>query len=192
MGIEEIGTCFEHVEEDWKNCKDVQSTENVKIMRKNAKIGRSFSIICAICMYSGGFLYNILMPLTFGILAAHKVANSEFKSENSSVKLSSLKPFPNPPYEGLFNVHQSPTYEIFFILHVIAAYVSFSITIGLSSIAAVFVMHICGQLEIVMALLRNLVDDQKEETNKKEIKPAVITTNDKLKVNVQHHLRALR
>ena len=122
---------------------------NSKIMRKNAKVGRSLSILCAIFMYGSVFFYHVILPFTSGKMAVNDL---EIVSENSTVNLKDLRALPYPAYESLFNVYESPIYEIFFFGQIMSGFVISSITIGASKIAAVFVTHICGQLEIVMAL----------------------------------------
>lgn len=82
-----------------------------------------------------------------------------------------------PIYRRFFHVDQSPTYELMFGAQFVSGFVLYTITIAACSFAASCVVHVCGQLEIVMQMLRDFVRPGSK-----------LTISD----IVQRHLRALR
>ncbi|XP_018355972.1 PREDICTED: uncharacterized protein LOC108756544, partial [Trachymyrmex septentrionalis] len=75
---------------------------------------------------------------------------------------------------------QSPAGEIALALQIISSIVVNSITVGACSLAAVFAMHACGQLNVLMRWLNKLNDRKQQETVQQQM--AII---------VEHHLRVL-
>ena len=71
-----------------------------------------------------------------------------------------------------------------------SGFVLYTITIASCSLAAVFVGHICGQLEIVISLLNSFVNEsvEVEEVSGK----AAIERKRKMTEIVERHLRALK
>lgn len=53
------------------------------------------------------------------------------------------------------DVQRSPRYEIIFFAQFVSSYISCTITVGVCSLAAAYVLHVCAQLEIVMRLLQD-------------------------------------
>ncbi|XP_070159790.1 odorant receptor 10-like isoform X2 [Polyergus mexicanus] len=100
--------------------------------------------------------------------------------DNSSVMVRAL---PYPFYSKILNAHFSPAYEFVFFLQCFSTFVVNSVTVATCGLAAVFVMHACGQLKILMSWLDDLLDGQNEEKNSIKQRFAII---------VEHHLRVLR
>ncbi|XP_072746340.1 uncharacterized protein [Anoplolepis gracilipes] len=149
----QIKRCLKHIEEDWKN---VTSMSARNTMLDSAKTGRRLVTLCGAFMYSSGLSFRLILPFTKG-----KIVNAQNIT---------IKPLPCPGYFFSFNAQASPSYEIIFAVQFISGLVTFSITTGVCGLAAIFVMHACGQLKILIELMRHLVEDQwqeKEEVNKK-------------------------
>ncbi|XP_039304877.1 odorant receptor 33a-like isoform X2 [Solenopsis invicta] len=158
-----IRRCLKHIEEDYKS---IRSEKARNTMIESAKIGRRLVILCAIFMYGSGLSFRSILPFAKGkIVTAQNVT---------------IRPLPCPGYFLSFDVQISPAYELVFAIQVLSGLVTYSITTGLCGLAAVFVMHACGQLKILMNLMRNLVEEQWQE--KREV-------NKKLAVMIEHQIR---
>ncbi|KAM0725285.1 hypothetical protein ACS0PU_008771 [Formica fusca] len=167
MHVDDIRSCVKHVETDWRLIKKV---EDRQIMLRNAKIGRFIAGFCTVFMHSGVFSYNVARVFSKDVLYM----------DNSSVMVRAL---PYPFYSKILNAHFSPAYEFVFFLQCFSTFVVNSVTVAACGLAAVFVMHACGQLKILMSWLDNLLDGQNEEKNSIKQRFAII---------VEHHLRVLR
>nr|QNL14949.1 olfactory receptor 5 [Aulacocentrum confusum] len=159
-----IRNCLRHVNVDW--CR-VNRPDDRDIMLESAKIGRFVASLCAAFMYGGGFFYHTIMPISAG---------SFVTPDNMTMRILTYS-----VYDPLFSAQSSPSYEIVFIIQWFSGFVMYSITIGSCTLAAVFVLHACGQLKIIMARLDAFVDSQKVQ-NVLENKMAEI---------IELHLRAL-
>ncbi|XP_016910431.2 odorant receptor 4-like isoform X5 [Apis cerana] len=95
-----------------------------------------------------------------------------------------IKPVIYPTYNGLFNVQRSPIYEFVYILHCMCGYVMHSVTAGACGLTALFATHACGQIDIVIARLNDLIYGKytKEKIN----------LNARFTKIIEHHLRILR
>ncbi|KAL6259123.1 hypothetical protein P5V15_009045 [Pogonomyrmex californicus] len=141
-----IRRCLRHIEEDWKI---VPSAEARDMMLESAKIGRRLVTLCAIFMYGNGVTFRSILPFAKG-----KIVNAQNVT---------IKPLPSPAYFFSLDVQVSPTYEMIFVMQILSGLVTYSITTGLCGLAAVFAMHACGQLKILMNLMTNLVEKQWQE-----------------------------
>ncbi|XP_043488154.1 odorant receptor Or2-like [Polistes fuscatus] len=160
-----IGRCIEHVENDWKMVRD---PNHRTIMIEYATLGRNLTVLCALFLFSGGMSYHTVMTLS------------------SSTKINetfTIRPLTYPGYDRYFDVQASPTYEIIFFLHCVCAMVMYSITTAACCLAATFVTHACGQIQIVMTRLSDLVEG-KESSD--------IELNDRLVIIVRDHVKTLR
>lgn len=167
---ENIGQCIRHVRADW-NRVTLGHVKDRQIMLDSAKFGRWLSVISAVFMYSGGFFYTTLMPFC---------AKRTEIIDNETVRLPAF-----PIYRGLFDPRTSPFFEIVEFLQALAGYVIYTITIGVCSLAAVFVMHACGQFRILMLKMEDLADG-------KHRKSTSSTTDGRLGDIVRCHIRILR
>ncbi|NP_001310771.1 odorant receptor 67c-like [Cephus cinctus] len=150
--------CIDTILGDWSN---VQAKEERKIMFRNAKIARLFTIICVSFMYCGGIFYSIFLPLI--------TAKSLTNGNNLTIRIL--------PYRCnfiIFDPYRRPIFDIVYVVHCFCSVIMYSITTGICSLAAKFVMHACGQCEIVMSLLENLIDDDKQCSDIVESKLATI------------------
>lgn len=165
----EIRKCVDHMRTDWRQVKDAHDRE---LMLRNAKFGRFVSSFCAIFMQGGVCSYSIITsftPLTVQI-------------GNATITMHQL---PCPFYTELVDARYSPTNEIVLVLQLLSTFIVNTITVGACSLAAVFAMHACGQLNILMVKLDKLVDVSSAKDKRD-------TTRQKLAAIVEHHLRTLR
>lgn len=165
-----ISNCIQHVRADWCRMDAEQRDHDRAIMAENARIGRKLAIICAAFMYSGGFFYTTVMPL-----CTHRTEIID----NETVRSQAF-----PIYRGLLDPRTSPFFEIVQLLQCLAGFVIYSVTVGACGLAAVFVMHACGQFRILLAKLDKLVDGATE-------KGELYSPRERLGAIVEHHLRIL-
>jgi hypothetical protein len=165
--VSDIGQCIEHIETDWRTVTKIEERE---LMLRNAKIGRFIAIFSAIFVHSGVFSYNIFRGMTMD--------ESVTKEDNTS-----MHSLPFAFYDKILDTTISPAYEIVFAIQCLSTFVVNSMAVGTCSVTAVFVMHACGQLKILMSLLDNLVDETNEKRDSSQQKFAII---------VEHHLRILK
>ncbi|EGI63174.1 hypothetical protein G5I_08482 [Acromyrmex echinatior] len=135
----EIQSCLKQALHDWRDTVD---WKNRKIMLSKAKIGRRFAIISAVFMYVGGLSYRTLVPLSKGRMLTPM---------NTTVRALAC-----PSYFIKFDEQASPAYEIVFTLQFFAGLITYSVTVGAAGLAAFFVMHICGQLNILIVKFKHL------------------------------------
>ncbi|XP_032669699.1 uncharacterized protein LOC116843416 [Odontomachus brunneus] len=152
---EKISECIRHVHSDWNRIR-LGHEKDREIMFDNARFGRWLSIVSAVFMYSGGLFYTALMPL---------FSRRTDIIDNVTVKLHAF-----PVYRGLFDPQDSPLFEVVQFMQALAGYVIYTITISVCSLAAVFVMHACGQFQILMLKMEDLADgkDRKSANNTPE------------------------
>ncbi|XP_076224774.1 odorant receptor 13a-like isoform X2 [Nomia melanderi] len=86
-----------------------------------------------------------------------------------------------PCFEFL-DVQSSPTYEIVFFLHCLAGIIMCTATMAAYSLAATFVTHICGQIQIQIIRLENLIDESREKNN----------FHERMAIIVRDHVKVLR
>lgn len=133
-------------------------------------IGRNLSIYSIVFMYSGGIIYHTVM---------HYKVGSYVDEYNRTIKLLIY-----PTYSRFYDVQKSPIYELVYILQCICGYMFDAVTVGACGLAALFATHICGQIDIIMAKLEDLVDGKfsKENSN----------PNIRLIEIIEHHIKILR
>ncbi|XP_046835664.1 odorant receptor 22c-like [Vespa crabro] len=160
----DINRCVSHMETDWKN---VKSENDRQIMIDSALFGRRIVIVSATFTYGGVFFYQVVLPLT-----SAKVVIGNY----------TFKPLAYPISRIFVDTRQSPANELMIPLECLCGFVMNAVTVGACSLAAVFALHACGQLKVMMAYLNNLVDGRPEENN---------SVNDRLTDIVQQHVRIL-
>nr|XP_031834883.1 odorant receptor 4-like [Nomia melanderi] len=158
-----LGRCIEHVEKDWRT---VDEQDHRAIMLKQAGISRHLIIVCMVFFYSGGMSYQTLM---------------QFSSKLTRKPNVTVKPLPYPSFEFL-DVQNSPTYEIVFCLQAFGAMIMFTATIAAYSLAATFVTHICGQIQIQILRLERLIGERQGWNSFQE----------RMTVIVRDHVQVLR
>ncbi|XP_053975292.1 uncharacterized protein LOC128874479 [Hylaeus volcanicus] len=130
-----FGRCIVHIEKNWKM---VQNPTHRAIMLRNASTSRNLSMLCAMFLYAAGLAYHTIVPVF---------------SKKPSKGNHTVRPLIMPGYDAFFDTQSSPNYEIIYGIQCIAGFVRYSITIVAFSLAVIFVMHICGQIQIQIARL---------------------------------------
>lgn len=159
-----IRRSIEDMETDWRMAKRQHDRE---MMLRNARVGRVIAGVCALIMQGGVLCYNIARG-TSPILVF---------IDNETVPIGRL---PCPSYNKIVDTRFSPIYEIVLAVQFVSIIIVNNTTIGACGLAAVFAMHACGQLSVVMTRLGELVDVEQE------------LLQSRLADIVRHHLRALR
>lgn len=167
LHVDDIQDCVEHVKMDWLI---IRRLEDQRLMLKSAKLGRFIAGFCAVFMHCGVFSYNVVQGLSKTILHV----------ENSSTVVRTL---PYPFYNKILNAYISPAYEFVFFVQCLSSFVVNSVTVATCALTAVFVMHACGQMKIMISWLENFVDERNQKKTSLRQRFAII---------VNHHLRILR
>lgn len=164
--FERTNFCLKYVIEDWKNAVDNYTRAT---MKKNAIIGRRFFIICGSLMYGSGIFFRGIVPLTRGKITIN---------ENLTIR-----PLPCPCYFIFFDPQLSPAYEVVYFLQCLSGMVTYSITTAVCGLAAFLIMHICGQLEILVTLMERMVEKTNFPSEKVDAQIALA---------VEHQIRVRR
>nr|XP_003700932.1 PREDICTED: odorant receptor Or2-like [Megachile rotundata] len=166
-----ISECIESMRSDWAKTRSAGYEEDREIIIDCARVGRSIAIICAGFMYSGGCFYTAVMPL--------------YSKRTEIIDNETVRSQTFPIYRRLLDPRTTPSVEIVQFMQCLAAFVMYSVTVGSCSLAAVFVMHACGQFRILVMKLQRLVDGA---TGKNSVR----TYEHRLGDIVEHHLQILR
>lgn len=134
-----IKECIRHIEEDWRK---LTLTKDRKIMMGNSRIGRNLAILCVAFVYGSGFSYRTIMPLSRGVIITPQNV--------------SIRPMGFDGYYVFVDPQRTPAYEIIFTIQFLSGFVQYSVTSGACSLAALLVLHACGQLKILIARMKEL------------------------------------
>ncbi|XP_025075346.1 uncharacterized protein LOC105432038 [Pogonomyrmex barbatus] len=162
---DDIWQLMQHMEADWRN---IQKIDDREVMLNYAKFGRFITVICGVIMQGGTFLFSLARAMKTATII---VNNQTFTTH----------PMTCPIYSKIIDTRFSPVNEIALVVQFLSTFVVSSSTVGACSLAAVFAMHACGQLNVLYAWLRDLVENQEKE-NHAEKEMATV---------VEHHLRIL-
>lgn len=157
-----LDRCIQHLEKDWKM---VQDPRHRTIMLTYASIGRKLITVCAVFLYTGGLSYHTVMQLL---------------SKERTRQNNTLRPLTYLGYDPFFDVQSSPTYEIVFTVHCVTAMVMQNVTTVAYSLVAIFVTHSCGQIQIQIAKLHDLVERKVEKKNNRD--PIAVIVRDHVEV----------
>ena len=139
-------------------------------MLKYGKIGRNLTIYCALFAYCGNIFYVTILQYAIG---------SQIDDDNRTIRILMY-----PMYSGLLDVQKSPVYEIVYVLQCIATLILNTMTAGCCGLAALFATHACGQIDVIMSQLDDLVDGKFFNKD--------YNSNNRLTEIVQHHMRILK
>ncbi|XP_025986693.1 odorant receptor 13a-like isoform X2 [Solenopsis invicta] len=139
--MREIQSCLKQARQDWRDTVDWGDR---KAMLSKAKIGRRFAIFSAAFMYIGGLSYRTLVPLSKGRMLTPM---------NTTVRALAC-----PSYFVKFDEQATPAYEIVFTLQFFSGLLTYSVTVGAAGLAAFFVLHVCGQLQLLIGKFQRLND----------------------------------
>lgn len=159
-----IRKSIEHMELDWRLAK---KEHDRKMMLRNAKVGRIIAGVCALIMQGGVLCYNVIRGMSPIIVTIG----------NETITIGRL---PCPSFNKIVDTRFSPVYEVVLVLQCLSLVVVNNVTVSACGLAAVFTMHACGQLNVVMSRLKELVDEKREVLQLK------------LTDIVERHLRALK
>ncbi|XP_011880172.1 PREDICTED: uncharacterized protein LOC105568812 isoform X2 [Vollenhovia emeryi] len=162
---DDICKLIRHMETDWKIINRIEDRE---VMLQYAKFGRFVAGICGVIMHGGAFLFSIARAIK---TISFTVGNETFR----------MHPMTCPIYSNIIDARFSPVNEIALALQFLSTFIVSSSTVGACSLAAVFAMHACGQLNVLYIWLQELVENQKGNH----------TAERKLAIVVEHHLRVL-
>nr|AQN78409.1 olfactory receptor 7 [Meteorus pulchricornis] len=143
---DDITNCIQQIEEDWCQSKNKDSLE---IMKQHTRQGRRITTFCGSVMYTGGILHQIMMPFLPGSVV------SIFS--NSTKRLLVY-----PMSEIILDDQVTPTYEILYIIHIVAGIVVCTIALASCHLAILFVTHTSSLTEIMTLKLENLMTAQGE------------------------------
>ncbi|XP_043517108.1 odorant receptor 4-like [Frieseomelitta varia] len=163
-----IKYCVEEMYADWKQ---VELQRDRTLMLKYGKIGRDLTIYSAVFMYSASMSYVAVMQYAVG---------SHVDENNRTIRVLVY-----PAYSGLFDVQKTPIYETVYILQCMCTFVLNTVSSGTCGLAALFATHACGQIDVIMSQLNDLVDEK--FTFKKNYDP-----DTRLMEIVQHHMKILK
>ena len=141
-------------------------------MLKYGKIGRDLCIYSAVFMYSGSTCYVTIMQYAIG-------RQSRMDANNHTIRTLVY-----PTYGGFFDVQKSPIYEIIYLFQCICTFMLNAVTAGCCALAALFATHACGQIDIIMSQLDDLVEGKFAKKNH--------NPETRLTEIVQHHIGILK
>ncbi|XP_071641267.1 odorant receptor 4-like isoform X1 [Temnothorax longispinosus] len=138
---ERIKECMRHMQEDWRN---VQDTNDRRIMLDKAKAGRFILICTTLFLFISGFTYRLIQPIARGKIVIGNVT---------------IRPLVQGNYFIFFDPQLSPAYEIVFSMHLVTGIVIYVVKTSVCGITALFTMHACGQLKMLAVWLENLANE---------------------------------
>lgn len=146
FGQSQIRNCLMHLRDDWQNVTSASARDSMIYKTRTA---RRLLLLCGIFMYSSGLYFRTVVPLSKG------------KSIND--RNITIRHLPCPSYFIFFDGQISPAYEIMFLIQFFSGFIKYTITVAICSLAALFAMHLCAQLEILMMLMNNLINEPEEK-----------------------------
>ncbi|XP_032669639.1 odorant receptor 43a-like [Odontomachus brunneus] len=162
-----IRRCIHVLSIDWRA---VQQKDYRMIMIKESTKGHVLSKFCVAFMYCGGLSYHIVMPFL-----------SQRPEGEQNVTIG---PVPYPGFDIIFDLHFVPSYVFVFCAQCFSGIVMFNVTTAVCCLAAMSVAHVCGQIEIVMARVENLVKSVQSNPR--------TTSEHRMAIIVKHHVQILR
>ncbi|XP_043253365.1 odorant receptor 4-like [Colletes gigas] len=137
--------CILHIERDWRT---VNNPNHRNIMLRHVNISKNLNILCAAFLYTAGLSYHAIIPL---------LSKGKAKANSTGKSLA------YPVYDPFFDTKSSPTYEIIFCIQFVTGLIRYSITLGAFSLAVLCVTHICGQIQIQISRLENVIRNKKDK-----------------------------
>lgn len=161
-----IRQCVQILSTNWRM---VQEEYHREIMIKDAEKGHLLSKFCIAFMYCGGLSYNTVMPFLSQL-------------PNINEQNITVRPMAYLGFDIIFNLQLMPVYVFAFFLQCFTGIVMFNITTSVCCLAAMFVAHACGQIDIVIARVKDLFEKKGNHIRFKKC----------MAITVQHHARTLR
>ncbi|PBC28063.1 Putative odorant receptor 67a [Apis cerana cerana] len=161
----EIEHCIEQVQSDWKQVKMENDRE---LMLKYGILGRNLTIYSILFMYISGIMYISIMQYAMRL---------QINDDNQTSKVLIYPAYSN-------SIQKSPIYEIIYGIQCICGYVLDSVTSGACGLAALFVTHACGQIDVIISRLDDIVAGQFYKKNS--------NPNIRLIEIIKHHIKILK
>lgn len=162
----DIQKCINALIIDWRA---IQKQHHRQIMINGVAKSHLLSKFCVMFMYCGGLSYITAMPFL-----------SRRPEDEKNVTLG---PLPYFGYEVFFNLRLTPVYLFVYCTQWCSTVVLYNVTTAVCCLMAMFVFHICSQIEIVMLRVENLVEDLQNDRVISEESMAIIVTQ---------HIQALK
>lgn len=139
--------CMEHMETDWRR---IDNENDRSIMMKNVKIGHDVTLVISSCTYSCGLFYHAIMPL--------------WMRESTNKLNETVVPRAFAGADLIVDPWDGYNYEIIFCGECVSAFFLYTIVSSSGNLAVILVTHACGQIELVIFRLENLLssDDRKD------------------------------
>lgn len=163
----DIRECINRIELDWRSVTHVKDRD---IMVANANFGRRLVTFCTFFMFGGFVFYYIAVPVSTGRVIA--------RDQNFT-----FVPMVFPFSKYIVDTRHSPINEVFFSIQLCGGVLLHSIAAATCSLAAVFAMHACGQMEVLICWLDHLIDGREDMSK---------TVHERIAKIVSHHVRILR
>ena len=160
------GTFVKNIKIIWQ----VEFQRNRTLMLKYGKIGRDLTIYSAVFMYSSEMCYITIMQYAMA---------SVLRENNRTTRVLVY-----PTFSGFFDAQKSPVYEIVYVLQCMCTLLFNSVTVACCGLAALFATHACGQIDVVISQLNDLVDGKFANKNSKP--------DTRLIEIVENHIRILK
>ncbi|XP_006565890.1 odorant receptor 30 isoform X3 [Apis mellifera] len=139
---------IERIEWDWKN---VKHQEDRNIMITYANYGRKLAFICFFFMLCAFIFYFLIQPFGGG-----KIVDGNLTFIQLPFPISIL----------IADVRDSPYNEIMLSIQILTGIVMNAIRSAICSVAAVFAIHACGQMQVLMNWLNHLVEGRSDMSKK--------------------------
>nr|WGO81792.1 olfactory receptor 118 [Microplitis mediator] len=138
----EIRKCINELEKDWTKINN--DTER-DLMFKNIQKGNKVTVYFAMFMFGGGISHQAAAPFLPG-------------TPLSLVRNSTDKPlvFPTSMFNNIFDAQIIYIYVLVYISHILMGAVVCIMTVGTCNLGAIFVTHLCGQIQIMIYRIKSL------------------------------------
>lgn len=146
LSKDQVKNCLIEIDKDWQN---VDEANDRLVMMDNMRSERRWLFMFGILVYTTGMTYRLILPLSKGKIVT---------AENITIRT-----LPSVAYFVIFDVQQSPAYEIVFFLQVCSGFLKNTISLATLSFLTLCVMHLCGQLNILIPWINNFISEQRFE-----------------------------
>ncbi|XP_043488579.1 uncharacterized protein LOC122515328 [Polistes fuscatus] len=143
---EKLRSCIGYIEMDWKSVKNLKDEQ---IMIDKVYSGRRLVNICNVFTFGAAGFYYIVLP----------VMSKKIVLPDVNV---TYRPTPYPVTKYLIDIRYSPANEIVSLILCFSGFAAHSIAAGTCSLVAIFTMHVCGQLRVLINWLEHLLDGRED------------------------------
>ncbi|XP_066586993.1 uncharacterized protein [Prorops nasuta] len=133
----EIRLCIESIEDDWRSLK---IDEDHRLMISNVKFGRKLMAVSGFFMYGGALFFYVITPFVIGRITAE---DGNYTYLPLAYPVSSL----------IVDTRYDPANTIVFTVQGFTGLIVHSVPVACCSLTVVFVMHICGRIDVVISWL---------------------------------------